>query len=197
MKLQALAATVEPVEYSRIDGTGGFLKAAAQGRIGRLLAAGVALLALGVGSPTHAATDTKTLTVNATVNAVAGLSFGTTSLNFASADPGASSSIAATENPVSVTVNARTSTTGSVTLTVLAGGDLVSGSDTIGINNVSWTATGSGFVAGTMNKTTAQSAGSWSGSGIRTGSFSYALANSWSYASGAYTASVTYTLTAP
>jgi hypothetical protein len=215
MKFQALAATVEPVEYSRIDGSSVSRKTvsswlagvrtpisvisrtAVRGGAGRLMVAGSALLLLGLGSSAHAATDTKSLTVNATVSAVAGLTLGTASINFASANPGTTPSIAATEGPVSVTVNARTSTTGSVTLTVLAGGDLISGSDTIGINNVSWTASGSGFAAGTMNKTTPQSAGSWSGSGTRTGTFTYAMANSWSYASGSYTASVTYTLTAP
>jgi hypothetical protein len=48
-----------------------------------------------------------------------------------------------------------------------------------------------------MNKATAQTVGSWTGSGNRSGTQSYALANSWNYATGAYTAMATYTLTAP
>jgi hypothetical protein len=74
---------------------------------------------------------------------------------------------------------------------------LISGGDTILIGNVTWTATGTGFVPGTMSRTSAQSAGSWTGSGSRSGTFSYFLANSWDYATGSYSASSTYTLTAP
>ena len=84
-----------------------------------------------------------------------------------------------------------------MTLTCLAGGDLTSGSDTIPISDVTWTAEGSGFVAGTMNKTTAQPVGSWTGSGHRTGTLSFLLANDWNHATGSYTATATYTLTSP
>jgi len=156
-----------------------------------------AVIAVVLARPALAVTDTQNLTVNATVSATASLTIGSSSINFPSADPDASPSIAADENPVSVTVGARTSTSGNVTLTVLADGDLVSGSDTIPISAVTWTATGSGFASGTMNKTTAQSAGSWTGCGSRSGTFSFALSNSWSYATGSYSATVTYTLTVP
>jgi hypothetical protein len=131
------------------------------------------------------------------VSPAVSLALGTNVINFANADPDAMPSIPATENPVTVTVKAKTGSLSSVTLTVLAAGDLISGSDTIPIGNVTWTASGSGFAGGTMNKTTPQSAGSWTGPGARTGSFSYALVNSWSYATGTYSAAVTYTLTAP
>jgi hypothetical protein len=157
----------------------------------------VVLLALGLAGSAHAATSTQNLTVNATVSATASLTLGSASINFASANPGTTPSIAANENPVTVTADAQTSSAGAVTLTCLAGGDLTAGANTIGISNVTWTATGTGFVAGTMNKTTAQSAGSWTGSGAHAGTFNYSLANSWTYATGSYTATITYTLTAP
>jgi hypothetical protein len=171
--------------------------ASALGRAGRRAALGSALLLVGLAGTAHAATDTKTLTVNATVSATASLTLGVAAINFAAANPGTTPSIAATENPVSVTANAQTSSAGAVTLTCLAGGDLTAGANTIAISNVTWTATGTGFVAGTMNKTTAQSAGSWTGPGARSGTFSFSLANSWSYDTGSYTAAITYTLTAP
>ena len=162
-----------------------------------LAAVASALLMLGLAGPAHAATATQNLTVNATVSATASLTLGSGSINFASANPTTTPSITANENPVSVIADAQTSAAGAVTLTCLAGGDLTAGSNTIAISNVTWTVTGTGFVAGTMNKTTAQSAGSWTGSGARSGTFSYSLANSWNYATGSYTATVTYTLTAP
>ena len=73
----------------------------------------------------------------------------------------------------------------------------MSGSNTIAISNVTWTATGTGFRAGTMSRTTSQLVGRWTGSGTRTGTLSFFLANSWSYATGNYTQRVTFTLTAP
>src|SRR5437879_6064185 len=92
---------------------------------------GSTLLVLGLTGPARAATDTKSLTVNATVSACASLTLGSAAINFAAANPGTTPSIGATENPVSVTANAQTSTAGAVTLTCLAGGDLTSGGNTI------------------------------------------------------------------
>ena len=157
----------------------------------------VAVLALLAASqPGFAATDQQTLTINATVSAKAKLTLGVAAINFPDSDPDTVPSVAAAENPVSVTVKAHTAGASSVTLTVQANGDLDSGTDTIAITNVTWTATGAGFVGGTMD-TAAQSAGSWTGPGRRDGTFSYALANSWDYAAGNYSQTVVYTLAAP
>ena len=144
-----------------------------------------------------AATDQQTLTINATVADKAKLTLGTAAISFPDADPDSTPSIAAPENPVSVTVKAHAGTGSLVTLTVQANGNLGSGiDDTIAISNVTWTAFGSGFVAGTMG-TSPVAAGSWTGSGNRSGSFSYFLANRWAYPKGDYTQTVVYTLTAP
>ena len=147
--------------------------------------------------PVLAVNTTQPLTVNMAISARAKLTLGVNAINFADADPDSSPSILATENPVSVTAKVRTGAASTATLTHLAGGDLTSGGNTIAISNVTWTVTGAGFVSGTMNKTTAQSAGNWTGSGSYSGTYSYSIVNSWSYATGNYTASTTYTLTAP
>jgi hypothetical protein len=147
-----------------------------------------------------AATDTKPLTVNAVVAGSATLTISQAAINFDSANPDTTPSIPNNEGAVNVTAQARTGAAGSVTLTHQAAGPLTSGSDTIGINQVSWTVglgSDAGFAAGAMSSSTPVSAGSWTGSGSRSGTFSYALANSWTYAVGTYTASSTYTLTAP
>ena len=47
----------------------------------------------------------------------------------------------------------------------LAAGDLASGSDTIAISNVTWTASGAGYVAGTMSSTSAELTSSLSSPG--------------------------------
>ena len=86
-------------------------------------------------------------------NPTATLTLGVASVSFPSASPATTSSIAATQNPISIAV--KTTGTATWSLTVLANGDLVSGGNTVAIGNVTWTATGTGFVGGTMS-TTAQ-----------------------------------------
>ncbi len=155
----------------------------------------VAVSAL-TGTMAFAATDTKSVTVNATVSATAKLTLGAAVVNFPDADPDTTPVITVTA--ITVRAQGKTAAGNNITLTVLATDDLkTAGGDTIAISNITWAATGSGFVAGTMNKTTAQSLGSWAGSGDRNGTQTYSLANSWGYATGSYTTSVTYTLTAP
>lgn len=161
-------------------------------------AAALALAGLLVPAQADAAQATQNLTINATVAARATLTLGSATINFPDADPDAVPSIGAIENPVPVTAKVRTGATSTPTLTVLAGGDLTSGTDTIPISNVTWTAGAAPFVGGTMSAATAQSAATFgTGSGSYSSTFSYFLANSWAYNTGSYTATVTYTLTAP
>jgi hypothetical protein len=164
-------------------------------KLSLVLAIGLGLVLMAGGA--FATSDPKTLTVNAAVNARASLTLTPSAINFPDQDPDNPALIAATENAVTVTAKVRTGSASLATLSHVTADDLKSGSDTILISNVTWTASGTGFIAGTMNKTLAQPAGSWTGSGNRSGSFSYFLANSWSYATGSYTVSSTYTLTAP
>ncbi|MFC1572510.1 hypothetical protein ACFL6M_02815 [Candidatus Eisenbacteria bacterium] len=159
-----------------------------------LLATAVLMVSFGVAD---SATDTETLIINATVAARAKLEISPTTINFADADPDLVDPIPATESPVSVNVKVRTTSGGAVTLICLANGDLQSGGDVIGIDNVTWTATGGGFVNGTLSNSAAQSVGSWTGSGNRSGTLDFFLGNSWDFNVGNYTQTVDYTLTAP
>jgi len=143
------------------------------------------------------AANTAPLTINATVSSRGTLTLSTGAISFADADPDSTPLITANPDPVTVDAKARTGSSSTVTLTVLASGDLVSGGDDIPITNVTWTATGTGFVAGTMDKGSAQTAGTWTGPAHRTGTFTYKLANNWNYKAGIYSASVLYTLSAP
>jgi hypothetical protein len=163
----------------------------------RFMLLGLAVAALAGVRSLDAASATNNVTVSATVAATAKLSLSSSTVSFANADPDTTPTITATEGAITITAKGKTSTGSNITLTVLAADDLKSGTDAIAITNVTWSASGSGFVAGTMNKTTAQAVGSWTNSGSRTGTQTYALANSWSYPTGSYTATATYTLTAP
>ncbi len=164
-------------------------------RIGRLLATTMLFTALPLAA--QGASDTETLTINAIVAARATLTIAPTTINFPDADPDATPSIPANENSVSVQSKVRTSSAGVSTLTCLANGALQSVSDAIAISNVTWTASGAGYVPGTMSDVAAQNVGSWSGSGTRNGNFDFSLANSWDYNVGSYTQTVLYTLSAP
>lgn len=156
------------------------------------------LLALTVGSSAQAATSTKVSTVNATIAAAASLTLSSPNLNFASADPDVSPNIAPTEGQIGVTVKARTGPLQDVTLTVRAGGDLSTGGatpSTIPINKLSWT--GTGLSDGVMSSAGNVPVGSWTGPGTRSGQLDFLFENSYDYATGSYTATITYTLTAP
>jgi hypothetical protein len=162
----------------------------------------VALTLLGLPLSLNADSSIVITDVNAESTCSATLTLNTTSINFPSANPGSVSSVSASQN-LGVTANIQIEDSSTVTLTVLAGGDLVSGSGgTIPISAVSWTATGGGdnnggLLPGTMSKNTQVPAGSWTASGTYSGAFAFYLANSWSYATGTYSQTVTYTITAP
>ena len=155
------------------------------------------ILAMSTSVFAQAAQATGTVTVNANINPKAKLTLGAASIAFPDLDPDAAPSLTATA-ALDIDVKARTASNATVTLTVQAGDDLKSGSDTITIDKLTWTGAGASFNAsGTSNKTTAQTVVSFQNSGTATGSQTYALANSWTYATGAYSATLTYTLTAP
>src|ERR687892_2513215 len=122
-----------------------------------LAAAALVVAALAWAPAAEAASANQNLNMNFTVAARATLTLGTNTINFADQDPDAVPSIAATENPVSVTARVRTGSANTPTLTVLAGGPLTSGTDTIPISNVTWEGAAP-FIDGAMNDVTAQSA---------------------------------------
>lgn len=143
------------------------------------------------------ANDIVMVDMNASAAAAVELTITPRTVNFPDADPDFNPTINAMENPVMVTISTNAGKTKRVLLTAQAQGDLVSGSDTIPITKIRWTATGPGFVPGTMSRTSAVTAGTWVGSGVHSGTFSYFLTNSWQYARGNYHASVIYTLSIP
>jgi hypothetical protein len=163
----------------------------------KLLGISIVIGAVALIQPLGAVDATRNITLAATVSATAKLTVSSATLTFPNADPDLVPSIAATEGAVNITARAKTSTGTTVSLTLAAGSDLTSGTDTIPISAVTWTVTGGGFVVGTMSTATAQTVASWTGSGDRTGTQTFALANSWTYPTGAFSATATYTLTAP
>lgn len=165
-------------------------------RVLALLSLVLAAIALAV-PPAPGATLAQSVTASANIGPLAKLSLSPLTLSFPDADPDVSPVVPASTGPVTITAKARSSERANVTLTVLANDDLRSGMVTIPVSALTWTATGEGFVDGTISRTSAQLVGAWSGSGARSGTQLFALANSWQQPSGTYTVSLTYTLTAP
>ncbi len=146
--------------------------------------------------PAHAAGQTSTATLNAAFTSLARLSLSSASLTFADADPDATPQVAATPASMLITASARAPRGGTVTLTVQANGDLRSGVTTIPASALTWTATGSGFVGGTVSSAAPQLVASWTGSGVRTGAQRYYFQNLWTHPTGTYSLTLLYTLSA-
>ena len=152
------------------------------------------LVTLVTGAPLAAQTTTATL--SADLGTIAKLSFSSTTLSFADADPDAVGQVPASGGPITITAKARAAQ-GQVVVTVLANGNPRSGVNTLPADAFSWTATGAGFVGGTVSATAPQVVGSWIGSGVHVGSQTFLFRNSWAYPVGVYTMTLTYTLTTP
>jgi hypothetical protein len=152
-----------------------------------------ALLALA----TSALAQTRTATLNVTVNGFARLTLSSSGVSFPDSNPDLVPQVPGSTGPLTITVKARTTANASLRLSVLASDDLRSGVRTLPASNITWTATGAGFVAGTLNRTTAQTVGSWIGSGARSGAQSLFFRNLWTHPTGTYTLTMTYTLSSP
>lgn len=125
------------------------------------------------------------------------LSISPAAITFPPADPDTVPIV--TSAPVTMTYRVRGSK-GSWLLTVLASGDLIAGTATIDISNVSWVATPAPpMQSGTLSKTIAQVVASGPGNvnPAATGTLTFRLANSWTYSSGTYTQTVVFTLSSP
>ncbi len=159
----------------------------------------IILAALGCTGPGSAWGQETTVMVDVSVQAPLSiqLTMSPLTINFPNANPDTTPSIGASENPVNVQVNTNAGKKQTVLLTAQAQGDLISGSNTIPISNVRWTATGTGYLGGTMIKNTAVTAFSLVGRGTYNGTFSFFLTNSWNYNVGTYHATVLYTASVP
>lgn len=147
-------------------------------------------------SSTVSAQQTATASLTATANVAPKARLDVTgSVAFADADPDVTPILSAAA--LNISVKARTGNAETVTLTVAADGDFEEpGGASIGIANLTWLVSGTGFAAGTA-ATTDVTLGTWTGSGNRNGTQTYRLANSWAYETGNYSVTLTYTLTAP
>lgn len=155
-------------------------------------------MAWAVAAPaTPASAQAATATLSANVSPIAKLVLSTASASFPDADPDLTPQIATTGGPILITAKSRANPGTQVLLTLQAADDLRSGINVIPASNITWTATGAGFVAGTLSKAAPVTLATWSGSGVRGGSQQLYLRNLWTHPTGTYTVSLLYTLSAP
>ncbi len=145
----------------------------------------------------HAAAQSATATLSAPVTPIARLSVSTNSLTFPDADPDLVPQVPAAQGPVMVTAKARAAQGGLVTLTVQASDDLRSGITVLPASLITWTGAGPGFVSGTLNRSSAQTVATWTGSGVHSGTQAYLFENRWTHPTGTYSVTLVYTLSVP
>ena len=143
------------------------------------------------------AAQASTATLSANVSTSAKLTLSTASLSFPDADPDSIPQIPSNGGPLLITAKARANPGAQVTLTVQASDDLRSGINVLPASHITWTATGPGFVAGTLSAATPVSVAAWTGSGVRSGTQQLYFRNLWTHPTGTYTVSLLYTLSAP
>jgi hypothetical protein len=161
----------------------------------RLLAAIIAWTAAAPAA--RAAAQASTATLSASVSTAAKLNLSTASVSFPDADPDLVPQIPTVGGPVLITAKSRANPGMQVVLTVQAADDLRSGVNVIPASNITWTATGGGFVAGTLNRLAPVTVAVWTGSGVRSGTQQLYLRNLWTHPTGTYTVSLLYTLSSP
>jgi hypothetical protein len=147
------------------------------------------------GPPSGPQNATVTLSVN--LGSHARLLMSSTTLDFPDADPDSVPLVAAVPASITLTAKTRTTRSNQVILTVQPTGDLRSGLVTIPASMLRWTATGTGFVGGALATGSNETVGTWTSSGIRTGTQSYLFENRWSHPPGTYSITLVYTLSSP
>jgi hypothetical protein len=145
----------------------------------------------------RAAAQTSTATLSADVGGLAKLNLSSMSVSFPDADPDAVPQIPTSGGPIVITAKSRALPGMQVVLTLQAADDLRSGVNVISAANITWSATGAGFTAGTLSTAAPVTLATWTGSGVRSGSQQLYFRNLWTHPTGTYTLSLLYTLSAP
>ena len=138
-----------------------------------------------------------TVTLSVILGSHARLSMSSTGLAFPDADPDLVPFVAAVPAAITVTAKTRTTRNNQVLLTLQPSGDLRSGLLTIPATMLRWTASGTGFVGGTLVTGSNQVVGTWTSSGVRTGTQSFVFENRWTHPPGTYSVTLIYTLSSP
>jgi hypothetical protein len=155
------------------------------------------LLVLALVQPPSWGSSSAAATLSVDLGSHARLALVSTTLAFPDADPDTVPSVPGVPAAISITAKARTARNSQVTLTLQSIDDLRSGVTVLPASLITWTAAGPGFLPGTLSRSAAQTVGTWTGSGIRSGSQSFYFENRWTHPPGIYTITLVYTISTP
>ena len=142
-----------------------------------------------------AAEDRNTLQMMVQIQPRASLSLERTQISFGG--PEDQGLIPSQEGPVQLTVKVRASAIKSATLNMLAESDLEGLAGSIPIQQVEWTAMGSGTAHGVLSRTNEQMVERYTTSGIHQTRLMFALKNNGNLPQGTYLTFVNFTFTSP
>ena len=157
----------------------------------------IILLALLLAQAPVSGPQTASATLSVNLGSHARVAFASTTLMFPDSDPDLVPIVAAVPQSIEITAKARTPRNAQVSLTLQAADDLRSGINTLPASLIRWSASGSGFVPGTLDRASAQTVATWTGSGTRTGTQSFAFENKWTHPPGTYSVTLIYTMSTP
>jgi hypothetical protein len=158
------------------------------------VACGFLAIMIGGGS-VWAAEDRKTIQVVALIQPRASLSLDRTRITFAGTE--GQQTIPSQEDPVQVTAKVRANPSRPATLNMRAESDLEGLGGSIPVQQVEWTAQGSGTGRGFLSRTNEQMVGHWTASGIHQTQLQFVLQSNGTLPPGSYATVVDFTLTSP
>jgi hypothetical protein len=141
------------------------------------------------------AENRNTLQIVAQIQPRASLSLDRTQISFAG--PEEQALLPSREGPVQLTVKVRANAIKAATLNMLAESDLEGLGGSIPVQQVEWTASGSGTAHGVLSRTDSQMVGRYTTNGIHQTQLMFALKNNGNLPQGTYLTFVNFTFTSP
>ena len=155
------------------------------------------LIAVALVQPPTTGPQSATATLSVNLASLARVAFVSTTVAFPNADPDTVPKVAGVPASVGITAKARTTRNSQITLTVQSTDDLRSGVTVLPASLMTWTATGAGFVAGTLSRSSAQLVGIVDRVWSSIGQPEFLLRERWTHPPGTYTITLMYTISAP
>ena len=136
--------------------------------------------------------------INTSIETRCKIELSATTVSFTRFGPPAGAPIPQNEPPVTVIVKTTTRPSTKIYARIVVTGDLTDSKTgmTIPAQSINWTASGSGFLSGSLSKANPQQIGSWNRSGTYQGTLTFTFQDNTSYSPGTYTLVVTVTVSA-
>jgi hypothetical protein len=138
------------------------------------------------------------MSINASVNTRCKINLSANTVSFTRFGPPTGTPILQNEPPVAVVVKTTTRPSERIYARIVVTGDLTDSKtgQTIPAQSISWNASGSGFLSGSLSKANPQEIGRWNRSGTYQGTLTFSFQDDPAYSPGTYILVVTVTVSA-